>query len=104
MYTHLLASVFDDWVDELTGSALVDYALVCRDEMLASALHRRGSASLALAAEVSYDRALIKLCIANGVEVNGLGFSHPARERERLEQELTAVGIDLAALARRRRP
>jgi hypothetical protein len=104
MYTHLLASVFDDWVDELTGSALVDYTLVCRDEMLASALHRPGSASMALAAEVSYDRALIKLCVANGVEVNALGFSHPAVERERLEHGLMAAGVDLAVLARRRFP
>ena len=36
MYTHLLSSVLDDWVDTFTGEALVDYALVCRAEMLAS--------------------------------------------------------------------
>jgi hypothetical protein len=100
MYTHLLLSVFDDWVDELTGSALVDYAVVCRAQMLASAPHRGESASLALAAEVSYDRALIKLCIANGVEADALGFSHPGAERARLEHDLATAGIDLAALAR----
>jgi hypothetical protein len=101
MYRHLLLSVFDDWVDELSGSALVDYAVVCRNEMLASAPYRRESASLALAAEVSYDRALIKLCMANGIEADALGFADPGAERARLEHDLAAAGIDLAAFARR---
>jgi len=101
MYTHLLLSVFDDWVDELTGSALVDYAVVCRAEMLASVPYRGESTSLALAAEVSYDRALIKLCLANGIEADSLGFSHPGTERARLERDLANAGIDLVAYARR---
>jgi hypothetical protein len=102
MYTHLLSSVFDDWVDELSGSALVDYAVVCRAEMLASTPFRRESATLALAAEVNYDRALIKVCMANGIEADVLGFANPGAERARLERDLAAAGIDLVAFARRR--
>jgi hypothetical protein len=104
MYTHLLLSVFDDWVDELTGSALVEYAVICRVEMLASAPHSGSPGSLALAAEVSYDRALIKLCTDNGIEADALGFSHPGAERARLEHDLAMAGIDLTEFARRRAP
>jgi hypothetical protein len=70
--------------------------------MLASAPYRGESASLALAAEVSYDRALIKLCTANGIAADVVGFSHPGAERARLERELATAGIDLAAFARGR--
>lgn len=105
MYTHLLSSVFDDWVDALSGETLIDYALVCRAETLAPLSHdAQGSTSayIALGAEVAYDRALIKLCEANGIEVSADGFSHPAAERNRLERELATCGIDLADLAHRR--
>ncbi len=34
MYVDILSSALDSWVDELTGSALVDYVLECRAEML----------------------------------------------------------------------
>ena len=98
MYTHLLASVFEDWVDELAGGALVEYALVCRAEMLAP--RTAGSGCVALAAEISYDHALIKLCAAKQIGVDVMGFAQPRGERDRLEHELAAAGIDLAALAR----
>ena len=98
MYAHLLSSVFEDWVDELSGTALVDYALVCRAEMLAP---RAGqSACASLAAEVAYDRALFKLCASHRIHVDVIGYAHPQRERERLERELAAAGIDLVALTR----
>ncbi|HUD69820.1 MAG TPA: hypothetical protein VMQ40_06250 [Acidimicrobiales bacterium] len=98
MYTHLLSSVFDDWVDELTGTALVDYALMCRTEMLAP--RTAGSACIALAAEIAYDRALIKLCASQQIPVNVMGFSQPRSERERLEHALAATGTDLVVLTR----
>jgi hypothetical protein len=100
MYTHLLESVFADWVDELSGRALVDYALVCRAEMLAP--RTAGSACVALAAEINYDRALVKLCASQRIRVEVMGFAQPRGERERLERELAAAGIDLVALARHR--
>jgi hypothetical protein len=103
MYTHLLSSVFDEWVDALTGEALIDYALICRAEtlgQLSQDARGRTSAYIALGAEVAYDRALIKLCVASGIEVSAEGFSHPAAERNRLERKLASCGINLAHLAR----
>ena len=41
MYVDILSSALDTWVDELTGTALVDYALVCRAEMLGVSPHQR---------------------------------------------------------------
>ena len=103
MYVDILSSALDSWVDELTGSALVDYVLECRAEMLSTGPHNGHSAYSSLAAEVAYDRALIKLCDVNYVPVTATGFAVPGGERARLERELTTVGINLAALARRRR-
>jgi len=104
MYVHLLASAFDDWVDGLIGEALVDYTVVCRAEMLASQSsvhhHKGESAYIALAAEVAYDRALLKLCTACGIEASTQGFSHPSDERLRLERELVGMGVDLMAPVR----
>ena len=100
MYTHLLSSVHGDMVEDLAGEALISYAVVCRTATLAWGLHRGQSVYSALATEVAYDRALIKLCRTNGVEVIESRFSHPREERDRLEDELAAAGIDLAALAR----
>jgi hypothetical protein len=104
MYAHILSSVLDDWVDELTGTALVAYALVCRTEMLSASLHRGDPACTVLAAEIGYDRALCKLCEDNGIAIDALSFAHPAKARARLEAELSAAGIDLVDLARRPRP
>jgi hypothetical protein len=100
MYTHLLSSVQGDMVEDLAGEALICYAVACRTATLDSGLHSGQSVYAALATEVAYDRALIKLCRANGVEAIESRFSHPRDERDRLEDELAAAGIDLAALAR----
>ena len=93
MYADILSSVLNDWVDELSGSALIDFAQVCRVQMIESS---GGTAVVALAAELSYDRALIKVCEAHTINTTTRRFSHPKEERARLERELTAIGIDLA--------
>jgi hypothetical protein len=103
MYVDILSSALDSWVDELIGTALVDYALVCRAEMLGVGSHRGDTAYSSLATEIAYDRALIKLCETNNVAVEATSFAFPRQERARLEHELAVTGIDLAALARRRR-
>ena len=94
MYAHILSSVLNDWVDELSGEALIDFAQVCRVQMLESA---GDTAVIALAAELSYDRALLKVCAAHGIDITGRRFSQPREERAQLEQELTAIGIDLVS-------
>jgi hypothetical protein len=100
MYAHILSQALRDWADDLSGDALIDFARVCRTQMLDAS--PPGSAkSTALSAELSYDRALIKLCEAHGIEVKYLSFSRPGQERDRLERRLTAIGIDLMASSRR---
>jgi hypothetical protein len=103
MYVDILSSALDTWVGELTGSALVDYALGCRAEMVGGGPHHGDTAYSSLAAEIAYDRALIKLCEAHNVTVRATSFAYPSQERARLERQLAAAGIDLAARARRRR-
>lgn len=103
MYVALLVSALEDWDEDLSDDALVDYVLNCRIEML-SALPRRGESTYsALASEIAYDRALIKLCEAHDIEVVVAEFAHPREERDHLEHELGTAGYDLNALARRRR-
>lgn len=101
MYVDLLASALDEWEDDLTGEALVDYVLTCRNEMLTTVPRRGKSAYVALAAEIAYDRALIKLCSAHGIDAEPADFAHPSDERAELERALVDAGIDLAVLARR---
>jgi hypothetical protein len=99
MYLQLLRGVLDDWVDELEGPALIDYAVMCRSATARSP-QSGDVAHVALAAEISYDRALIKLCTASGIEVDVMAFSHPFEARSRLERELAALGTDLVALSK----
>lgn len=103
MYVDLLSSALEEWEDDLSGEALVDYAMTCRNEMLTTVPRRGKSAYVALAAEIAYDRALIKLCAAYGIDAVPADFAHPGDERAQLEQALADAGVDLAALARRRR-
>jgi hypothetical protein len=103
MYVEILSSALDSWVEELSGTALVDYALCCRAEMLGSGPRHGDAAYSSLAVEIAYDRALIKLCETGGVVVEATSFAFPQQERARLERELAISGVDLAALARRRR-
>jgi len=100
MYTELLYSALDAWVDTPDQAVLIDHVLKCRNEMLIAIPHRDENAYSALAAEVSYDRALIKLCEANDIEASPANFTHPSEERRRLEKALAGAGINLTALAR----
>jgi hypothetical protein len=104
VYAHILSSALDDWVDELTGDALIDYALVCRDEMIKPGGRHGETALMALSAQVAYDRALLKLCEAHGIDIDNLSFAHPRQERARLEAALAAAGLDLDRRAQGRQP
>jgi hypothetical protein len=95
MYSRILSTALEDWVDDLTDDVLIDYALACRSEMLELRAYQGQSALISLAAEVAYDRALLKLCEAHGINVADLSFVHPQEERVRLEAALAAAGLDL---------
>jgi hypothetical protein len=62
-------------------------------------LHATGAAAPvaeALARELSYDGALIRLCVSLHVRATPEWFESPERERARLERELAHRGIRLA--------
>jgi hypothetical protein len=94
MYADILSSVLNDWIDELSGEALIDFAQLCRVQMLESACD---AAVVTVAAELSYDRVLLKVCEANKIATSVREFSRPREERSRLEQELIGIGIDLVS-------
>jgi hypothetical protein len=95
MYSLILSSALDDWVDEPTGDALIDHALACRSEMLRPRDYQSESALITLAADVAYDRALLKLCEVHGIDVVHLTFMRPQEERADLEAALAGAGLDL---------
>ncbi len=103
MYVDCLTSALEGWASELSGSALIDYSVVCRIEMLKRGSCSSDSAYQALAVEVAYDRALISLCVEHDISASVANFDQPWAERDRLEHELAAAGIDLVALSRPRR-
>lgn len=104
MYVDALSGALDAWDGELSGDALVDYVVACRAHLLLATGTGQGhSAYDFLAAEVAYDRALIRLCKDVGIAASVADFADPRPERSRLEGMLTArMGIDLPALARNR--
>lgn len=102
MYVDVLAGAFDAWDTDLSGEALLDYVVTCRSVLLATGAGRGHSAQDLLAAEVAYDRALIRLCDALGIAARIDSFADPRRERSRLESQLSAAGINLPSLSRAR--
>jgi hypothetical protein len=104
MYVELLSNYSDGWREDLTGSDLLEYAVNCRAEMLSSGPAKGGSAYSALALELGYDRALIRMCTTKGIDALAADFAHPRQARTHLEQELAGAGIDLAGPNRRKSP
>ena len=73
------------------------------DLLLADLVHSRDrlraadttSAAEALARELSYDGALIRLCTSLQVPASPSGFTNPQIERARLHRLLSEVGLEL---------
>ena len=95
MYVDLLSTILGDEIEAQTGEELLELALRCRFRMLHFGPPRGLTAYDALANEVAYDRALIRLCAANGIAVAPERFAHPRAERTRLERALVEAGVDL---------
>jgi hypothetical protein len=95
MYVDILSSALDDWVGDLGGRELIEYTLMCRDELRAVWPPGGGSAYTALAAEIAYDRALIALCTERGIDAHATSFAYPRAERQRIEMVLKQGGLDL---------
>jgi hypothetical protein len=103
MYVDLLERAVDDWVEDASDDELLDHVLACRLEMLIAEPRYAQNAYGALAAELAYDRSLIMLSTAHGIEAAPALFVRPGEERRRLEHALGDAGVDLTDLARRRR-
>lgn len=101
MYVDLLTRALDDWNSDLSEEALLDYVLSCRLDMLISIPRYEHDAYGALAAELAYDRSLIKLSATKGISADVAWFFRPNEERRRLEHALTDAGVDLTDLTRR---
>jgi hypothetical protein len=100
MYVEILTSVLGNMADELSGDALLGYALVCRAQMRPTSEAVGGSSLSALIIEVAYDRALVRLSEAHGIQVLPDNFTRPKAERARLEDELAQAGVNLEELGR----
>jgi hypothetical protein len=99
MYVTLLSGALDLWDVELDDDALLDHVRECRAALPARHPGSGVMSGTALAAEISYDRALVCLAAQYGIDVTPINFAHPRIERERLEFELIGRGVDLKAPA-----
>ena len=102
MYVDLLERALDDWVSEASDEELIEHALTCRLEMLIAGPRYGENVYAALAAELAYDRSLIKLSETHNIGATPARFLRPGEERRRLEHALRDAGVDLTELARRR--
>jgi hypothetical protein len=100
MYVEMLTISLDsDGPSPMRRDWLTERAIACRDRMFASRLQMSGCDSAQrLAYELAYDRALIDLSTANGIEVGPERFAHPREERARLERVLAEGGVYLRTL------
>ena len=81
-----------------------DPATFTTGELLAHLIECRGrlevgtdsAAADAVARELSYDLALVRLCRHLGIQEVTAGYAQPLHERRRLEDQLRAAGLDLS--------
>lgn len=94
MYAALLseAMALDHDPPSLVAS-LVQMTTDCRKKLIENQRGRQETAAASLSNEVAYDRALIHLCRAIGIETAPNRFGVPSAERERLERRLSQVGL-----------
>jgi hypothetical protein len=95
MYVDLLSSALECWVADLTDRELLRYGRSCRDALESPGVYGATTNASVLAAEVAYDRVLIRLCQLHAIEVDTQAFMFPAHARARIEAVLRAAGIFL---------
>jgi hypothetical protein len=96
MYRDLLMRALGDGGDESRSDDLLLADLVDSRARL-QATGAAAPVAEALARELSYDGALIRLCVCLDVRATPVWFDSPERERARLERELAHRGIRLPA-------
>jgi len=95
MYVEILTQALKIWEPDLDEDALISHVRQCRAELPSRDLGAGVFSAEALAAEVSYDRALVCLAARCGIDVSPRRFVHPRIERDRLELQLNALGVEL---------
>jgi hypothetical protein len=104
MYVAYLSDALQSWDCDLTRDELVDHAVSSCAHLLTMRLSPNRSAHDLLAAEVAYDRTLVRLCDEIGVATSATSFADPMAERHRIEQLLVeSHDLDVNGLARIRR-
>jgi hypothetical protein len=101
MYTQLLDAAFVQHAlpgGHVTRRVAVAEVLRCRDELDEGVPPGDDADAVpaVLALEIGYDVALIELARVVGVDTDPSRFDQPQRERDRLEQAFSDLGIDLA--------
>ena len=96
MYRDLLMQALDNGGQESRSDDLLLADLVDSRARL-QATGSAAPVAEALARELSYDGALIRLCVCLDVRATPVWFDNPERERARLERELARRGIRLPA-------
>src|ERR1700722_13791063 len=106
MYSELLSGLCAD-VDPLplpvSQDELVVILLQCRRRINGEEEDGEHVMAEDLALELDHDRMLLRLCTAMGVETEPSRFRNPLAERERLEEQLRALGVDFRTLDDHRR-
>jgi hypothetical protein len=94
MYVDILSNALAYSGVRLTIDELVDRAILFREAVDFPGTYGQCAADV-LAAEIAYDRVLIRLCELYGIAVDPAAFIHPHEARLCLEAHLTNVGVDL---------
>jgi hypothetical protein len=101
MYVTLLSGALDLFDTDLDDDALLDHVRQCRAALPTHNLGAGVWSETAVVAEIAYDRSLVCLAARRGIDVKPTNFAHPKIERDRLELELRARGVDLEDPPRR---
>ena len=92
IYADLVSRALLDGDQESDIAVLIQTALMAR---LAITTERAEvTVPGTLADQISYDRSLIRLCLAFGIDTEPTRFEQPAIERGRLENVLSSIGVD----------
>ena len=103
IYSELLAvslAVEEETAGTHTASEewlLEEFLLARRHRLQAGRAAGRTDASSRIAAELEYDRALIRLCRLHAISAGAERFARPIRERRRLEEALEASGVNVTS-------
>ena len=100
MYADILSNALATRGVQLTIDELVDRAILFREAVDYQGTYGQSAAD-ELAAEIAYDRVLIRLCEFYEIAVDAAAFIHPHEARLCLEARLANVGVELVEASER---